>query len=201
MRKELKEDLYKLYWIDGLSQKEIGKIYGKSASWIHCQMKKYTVPARNTGDIKTRFLYYVKIPENPNDCWEWKGGKNENGYGKFHFNGGLMSAHRVSYILYIGEFDRSLYCLHKCDNPECVNPEHLFLGNQNDNINDMKQKGRQREAKGEKNNRSKLTNEEVKEIKMLLLQGKTQVEIAKLFRTTQTNISYIKTGKLWKHIK
>lgn len=195
----LKEDLHKLYWDDRLSQSKIGKIYGKSTAWVCLKMNKLSIPVRNIINIKTRFLNHVKIPENPNGCWIWTGNKLPSGYGRFWFKEKLMYAHRVSYILHISEFDPTLCCLHKCDNRSCVNPNHLFLGNNKDNIMDMIQKGRN--AKGEQIFQSKLTEEEIKEIKNLLLQGISCVEIGRLFKVDQSNIHYIKHGHTWKHME
>jgi hypothetical protein len=88
-----------------------------------------------------RFWDKVDV-KGPDDCWEWQAFKNEQGYGRFYFNGRLHGAHRVAYQLTYRDFDQSLDCCHKCDNPSCVNPEHLFLGTEKDNIDDMMKKGR-----------------------------------------------------------
>lgn len=199
--KDIKDEIYKLYWEERLTQKEIGKIYGKSTWWVSDQMRKYKILTKDSVNIKTRFLRYVKIPNDLNDCWEWYGSKDEKGYGYFKFKGKMIRAHRVSYILHNGEFDSTLYCLHNCDNPGCVNPIHLYLGTQQDNMIDMTQKGRHRNAKGEKNGRSKLTEEEVKEIKTLLTLGISTIKIGNLFEVNPGNITKIKQGRIWKHIK
>lgn len=196
----LKNDLYKLYWDDKLTQKEIGERYNKSPCWVSQQMKYHQIPTRETIDIKGRFLYYVKIPLNPNDCWEWIGFRSPLGYGRFKLNGIILLAHRISYILFNGEIDSALCCLHKCDNPGCVNPNHLFLGTREDNVKDARQKGRSCYAIGEKNGRVKLIEYKVKEIKALLLQGKSQADIAKNFGVSQSTVSSIKQGRNWKYI-
>lgn len=79
-------------------------------------------------------------------CWIWKAGKRgNNGYGGFRVNStSIRLAHNVSYELYVGEIPKGMKVLHKCDNPLCVNPNHLFLGTQLDNIKDRDMKGRQR---------------------------------------------------------
>lgn len=76
------------------------------------------------------------------DCWLWLGCKSSNGYGKFQFRGKQEGAHRVAFMLGVGEIGKDLYVLHKCDMPLCVNPAHLFLGTTQDNTADKKAKGR-----------------------------------------------------------
>lgn len=76
------------------------------------------------------------------DCWVWIGCKNPKGYGQFWGQDKMIGAHRYSWILKKGSIPNDLCVLHKCDNPPCVNPDHLFLGTQSDNMKDMAQKGR-----------------------------------------------------------
>jgi len=80
-----------------------------------------------------------------NGCWEWTGCLDKKGYGQFYYKGKHRRAHRVSWALKYGEIPPSeLFACHKCDNPKCVNPDHLFLGTQSDNMKDMSRKGRVR---------------------------------------------------------
>jgi predicted DNA-binding protein len=92
-------------------------------------------------DVNIRFWSKVNVLSD-DDCWEWSGGKYPSGYGTFSFMGKSMQAHRVSYILTTGEIPPRMCICHKCDNPPCVNPRHLFLGTYQDNTNDMIKKGR-----------------------------------------------------------
>jgi hypothetical protein len=90
---------------------------------------------------------------NIDECWEWLGSKYKNNYGQFHRNGIHAYSHRVSYEYFICSIPEGMLVLHKCDNPSCVNPNHLFLGTQKDNMQDMIKKGRQNiyDRSGEKN--------------------------------------------------
>lgn len=87
--------------------------------------------------------FWNKVNKNaPNGCWEWTGYTNNRGYGSLHFQGKAHRSHRFSYQLHYGVDPKDLYVCHKCDNPSCVNPKHLFLGSQTDNMQDKIIKGR-----------------------------------------------------------
>lgn len=108
---------------------------------------------------KAESLFWEKVDKRgPEDCWEWKAAHTKRGYGCFRFNERQDLSHRVSYILAHGSIPDGLWVLHKCDNPKCVNPAHLFLGTHQDNMNDMKNKGRhpgnQKSTKAQNGNRS-----------------------------------------------
>lgn len=80
-------------------------------------------------------------------CWIWQGGKNKDGYGAATVNGKYINAHRLSFKLNIGEIPKGMFVCHTCDTPSCINPEHLFLGTHEDNMKDMKKKGRNHQTK------------------------------------------------------
>lgn len=101
--------------------------------------------------------FEAKIERTP-DCWEWVGGRNKDGYGSFwngeHRDSGtpiMVLAHRWAYESFIGPIPDGLYVLHHCDNPGCVNPNHLFTGTQADNVRDCEQKGRRNQARSHPN--------------------------------------------------
>lgn len=149
----------------------------------------------------TRFWSKVKVGS-PDECWEWQGANNGVGYGKFHVGGEgnpQRYAHRISWELANGSIPKGLWVLHKCDNPKCVNPKHLFLGTQTENMQDAARKLRIRGgARGEAQGSSRLKEGEVLTIKQLLSDGKVrQTVIAKMFNVTPTAILFIKKGKTW----
>ncbi len=115
--------------------------------------------------LSDRFHSGYEINSWTNDCWIWQRSKDKNGYGYIKKDKKTTKAHRVSYGLHYGEFPPELWVLHRCDNPSCVNPEHLFLGTALENNHDMIRKGRGRypgaHLKGSTNGRSKLTEEDV----------------------------------------
>ena len=119
-------------------------------------------------NVMQRFCKYVEIGPR-GSCWIWSGGKMPKGYGIF--KQGIDSlAHRASYRLFKGNIPNGMNVCHQCDNPQCTNPDHLFLGTQRDNMDDMTRKGRRVSAapKGERHGRAKLTVEKVSLIKSFL---------------------------------
>src|SRR5580698_5257741 len=95
-------------------------------------------------------------------CWLWQRARNHYGHGQVWFDGRLHLAHRLVWALVIGDIPNSMYVLHKCDVPACCNPDHLFLGTQQDNIADMIIKGRDNYPQlGEKNGRALINEADV----------------------------------------
>lgn len=136
-------------------------------------------------NLKDRFL--SKIKKMQNGCHEWQSTLHRDGYGKFWYEGSQIQAHRMAYKLFVCD-PEDKWVLHKCDNRKCVNPDHLFLGNSQDNIQDM-------DTKGKRGTKSKLTYAIVNEIKELLNLRYSQNEIGKKFGVHQGTISRIKLGK------
>jgi len=131
-------------------------------------------------------------------CWNWTAFKDKDGYGQLSIDGKMHRAHRVSYELYKNKIPEGLHVLHKCDNPPCVNPDHLELGTPQDNVDDKTKRGRQ--ARGEKHGCAKLTEADVLEIRQMIQNGVYYRIIAELFDVNIPQISMIKTGKNWSHI-
>ena len=89
-----------------------------------------------------RFMKYSGRADGPDDCWEWTGARNKKGYGQFGAGYVMYVASRASWIISNGEIPAGMFVCHKCDNPPCVNPAHLFLGTNRDNVMDCVSKGR-----------------------------------------------------------
>ncbi len=137
-------------------------------------------------------------------CWNWTAGKNTGGYGHFWLKGKDAVASRVSWELLNGPIINNLCVLHKCDNKTCVNPDHLFLGTNKENTEDMFKKGRQPKntgAKGEAHYDAKLTKEQVLEIRDLYSKGNTtHRKLSKQFGVNPSQIGKIIRKIYWKHI-
>lgn len=118
-----------------------------------------------------RFWSKVNRTDNPDECWNWTAATNEKGYGLIAVDRRMIRAHRISYELNSGSDPGDLNVLHSCDNPGCVNPAHLFLGTQLDNMIDKTKKGRGNQPKGEQHGRSLFTAKQVEEIRELHRSG------------------------------
>lgn len=144
-----------------------------------------------------QFWSQVDQSEGPDSCWEWQGDRDLQGRG-FAFITRLGKSHRIhtsrtAYYLGTGQEPGQLLVCHKCDNPSCCNPDHLFLGTHQDNYDDMVAKGRRGQTG------KKLTYEAVRQIRSA--RRKSNSMLAEDFNTTATTISRIRNGRSHKHIK
>lgn len=122
-------------------------------------------------------------------CWEWMKVLNHKGYGRINISKKIMLAHRVVWLYFYKEIPKGLFVLHKCDNRKCVNPNHLFLGTNQDNTNDMIKKNRLK--KGKELPHTRLFENDVTNIKQLYLNGVSQRKIAKVYGVAQQTISKV----------
>lgn len=138
---------------------------------------------------------------NKTGCWEWTGYLGR-GYGiicEGGFQGKLIPAHRLSWSIHNGQIPKGMFICHRCDNPKCVNPEHLFVGTQKDNMHDASIKGRT--ARGEMLHTAKLKERDIIKIRKLFANGKRVVEIAQKYDIKVRQIYSIVNKEAWKHVK
>lgn len=136
-------------------------------------------------------------------CWLWSMAPGAGDYGIARFRGRNWRAHRVSWVLHNGEIPDGLKVLHRCDTPACINPAHLFLGTQQDNIADMVAKGRQRGVQrwGSESPRAVLTEQSVWIIRNVIdIDVVPQREIARLWGVSPMTISRIANWQTWPHV-
>jgi hypothetical protein len=167
--------------------------------------KKYGSPVAVTShsgmfrglSAEERFAMSVDKTEG---CWIWKASKDKNGYGIFRGmigNVTFTKAHRFSYALHTGDMLEGMQALHTCDNPSCVNPDHLFSGTNADNMRDKANKGRSRAPVGEKHGKAVLTERQVQRI---LKDPRPYAEIATQYNVKPSTIGSIKQRVSWKHL-
>lgn len=145
--------------------------------------------------VKERIMKRVSKNE-ITGCWNWTGTKTECGYGQIRVNKITKKAPRVSWEEFVGEIPAGLCVCHRCDNPAYVNPDHLFLGTQKENMRDAVNKGRTRT--GENCIFSKLKQKDVDRIRELHLAGVKSAKIAEIYNISYSHIRSIVTGVWWK---
>lgn len=158
---------------------------------------------RPVQSLKARWQARVSLCGwNGEDCLDWDGMRTPKGYGYLQ---GLKSegrrillAHRVAWQLYVGAIPPTLQVCHHCDNPGCVNIDHMFLGTNKQNHEDKARKGRA--AKGSANGNTRLLVEEVLEIKKRIHKGESHRHIGKIFNIHSTTVSQIRRGATWAHV-
>jgi len=145
--------------------------------------------------------FWEKVDKrNPDQCWEWTGARDQQGYGSIR---PFRKASRASWVIHFGSIPDGMYICHRCDNPSCVNPSHLFLGTNADNLRDMRAKGRAYNpgTPGEKNVSAKLTEIEVTEIRSRYANGEgSHSQLAAHYGVSSSLIGQIIKRQIWKHI-
>lgn len=188
-------------------------------------------PSEGAGGIapEDAARFWSKVDKRgPDECWEWKAGRTNEGYGQFYFNGNPIGAHRFSHRLVLGEIPPSFFVCHKCDNKSCVNPSHLFVGTPADNVADRHRKGRDASGDrngarrwpermsrgdshwakshrdrmfGEKNHSAKLTADQVVQIRSEYASGGiSQQALARRFGVSLTSLHRIIRRRSWTHV-
>lgn len=152
-------------------------------------------------DIRIRFWSKVAITAHPDRCWEWQAGCNKYGYGKFKRNTQPCRAHRVAWELINGDIPDGLHVLHTCDNRKCCNPKHLFLGTNQDNMDDKVAKGRQHKVPtGERHPNHKISREQMHDIrKRYNAGGISHRGLALETGLSRAQIGRILKGTSWQH--
>lgn len=136
---------------------------------------------------------FIKNINKTDTCWLWTGNLATTGYGRIK----KLYAHRISYEMFNGKIPDGMFVCHKCDNPPCVNPDHLFLGTQLDNIRDMHKKGRNNNLSGENTHFSKITGSEAIEI---FISDRKYKDIGDEYGITRGCVSAIKSKRTWKKV-
>lgn len=139
--------------------------------------------------------FWSKVDQGPPDeCWPWRGWKSGNGYGRVQISGRAYVASRVALELSGVQIPEGHFVCHRCDNPPCCNPAHLFTGTLKDNNRDRHEKGRSASRGGERNPRAKLS---VTDVQAIRSSARTNVALAAHYGVHHTTISDIRRGKNW----
>jgi hypothetical protein len=152
--------------------------------------------------------FWSKVERSDDGCWLWKAHFYNDGYGQFSFRDRPLRAHRVSWVIVNGDLPLDVQVLHRCDTPACVRPDHLFLGSHQDNMDDMKTKGRalsgdrntsrtnpEKLARGADHGNAKLTSEQVRKLREMKKSGLTYTQMAGTFGASRSTIAAICSGR------
>lgn len=155
------------------------------------------------GSLAERFDQRVIRGVDPDECWSWRGSRDLKGYGRIWDGKRVQLAHRISWVLAHGSLDSAICVLHRCDNPPCANPRHLFLGTRQDNNEDARRKGRAASGppvhRGEAHPRAKLTECQVAEIRRRYVPRKvTRGQLADQYGVSESTIKAIIERRIWR---
>ena len=147
-----------------------------------------------------RFWRKVSVGS-PDECWMWNASKDICGYGTFQIGvKSSVKAHRLSWQFHNGRHPGNMNVCHHCDRPACVNPAHLFLGTQKDNMEDMSKKGRHHDVRGEAHHLVKITNEQVLELRRRVREGESATKVGKEFGICKSTACRIANRTYWGHV-
>jgi len=134
------------------------------------------------------------------DCLEWTLARSKDGYGTYRLTNKSISVHRALWQIEYGEIPEGLCVCHTCDNPSCVNLDHLFLGTRSDNMQDAVRKGRWAKVSGELNPRARLTEDAVREIRASDGIFGSNIRFAHRFGVAVVTVEKVRCGATWKHV-
>lgn len=177
---------------DGQTLGYISRRHGKAPSGLYRALLKIGVRSVRPNTSERFWRLAAKGP----GCWLWRGGTSADGYGMFKSNRGKVPAHRHSYEINVGPIPAGLFVCHRCDNPPCVRPDHLFIGDHKANMSDMVAKGRAR--LGETNGAAKLTRDAVLAIRC---RSDSHRDLARQYGCTETLIRKVRKREVWKHVR
>ena len=165
---------------------------------------QYWIRKQKAGDGWTECelrSFWSKVSKSPHGCWNWTAHTDKGGYGTLSVGASPCKSHRFSWMIHRGAIPEGLGVLHKCDNPRCVNPDHLFLGTNTDNTEDRDAKGRQ--VQGDRHPDAKLTSEDVKEIRSVFVPRSRKTgarALARKFGVAKSTLLGVVNRTTWKGV-
>lgn len=159
---------------------------------------------RDRAFIEARVQRVVRVPE-LGECWDWTRARSSRRYGSLTVTANgrpwALKAHRVAYEIFVGSIPSGMHVLHRCDNPPCCNPAHLFVGSHLDNMEDMARKGRVVCGRKTKHHNVKLTEKDVREIRSIAKYHGINRDLARRFGVSDQQIYTIRSGKQWRDLR
>lgn len=177
-----------------MTSTKFGRIKGQPLRFVPTHHGK---APRSSESLQRRFWQKVDV-RGADECWEWTGSRDEDGYGRIDHNGKHIGAHRLSYELHYGPIADGMLIRHSCSNRPCCNPKHLLEGTAADNNRDTVEQGRS--LKGSKHHNAKLKESDIPVIRKLVAEGFTYKDIGERYGVTASNIYYIVNRKAWQHV-
>jgi biotin operon repressor len=192
------DELRQMYIEESLSTRQIARRLGVSANVVTYSLRRFKIPIRPAcrvpESLEVRLRRYIVIGD-IDECWLWIGRRDRDGYGSLSVDRTSRHVTRIIWELLFGQIPSGLCVCHTCDNPPCCNPKHLWLGTNQDNVNDMMAKGRH--VVGNR----KLSAEQVLEIRDLVKRNEiSNVKIAELYGVSNQLVGLIARRKIWVHV-
>lgn len=167
-------------------------VYRPTITWEPSANSPWTAEAH-------AFRFWSRVVPSDTGCWEWAGPKDRRGYGLFPYHRTYYRAHRFMHLLVTGNIPDGAFACHRCDNPGCVNPAHLFIGTAMDNAIDREQKGRGRRLVGIEHPRAKFSAETIGAVRRTYIPWRHgYVKTGRLFGMSAGNVQRIIEGRIWR---